>query len=294
MYGCAGERRLTELEVDWLPGYEGSTPVRIGNAAYLQTQLDVYGELMDVLHQSRRHGIELEPHVWDLQRAVMDHLESTWDRPDEGIWEFRDAEANFTHSRMMAWVAMDRAVKAVERFGLEGPAERWRAMRQEIHDQVCREGYDPERGSFVQSYGSKELDAALLMIPLVGFLPATDERMRGTVATIQRELTVDGFVYRFDCRDSADGTAWGEGAFIPCTLWLGDNLAMMERQEEARRTFERVLSVCNDVGLLSEEYDPATGRLVGNFPQAFSHVSLINAVYNLTHEEGPARHRHER
>jgi GH15 family glucan-1,4-alpha-glucosidase len=293
MYGCAGERRLTELELGWLPGYEASSPVRVGNAAYLQTQLDVYGEVMDVMHQSRRHGVQPDEDAWALQRALMDHLESNWDQPDEGIWEVRGPRRDFTHSRVMAWVAMDRAIRAVADFGLEGPVDRWRAIRKEMHDQVCREGFDAEAGSFVQYYGAKRTDASLLMIPLVGFLPATDERMRGTVAAIERDLVEDGFVYRYDTRDSVDALPPGEGAFIPCTLWLADNLWLMGRHDDARRVFDRVLGVSNDVGLLSEEYDTARERLVGNFPQAFSHVSLVNTVYNLTRDQGPARRRHE-
>jgi GH15 family glucan-1,4-alpha-glucosidase len=293
VYGPAGERRLDERELGWLPGYEGSRPVRVGNAARAQFQLDVYGEVMDGLHQARLHGIDPVAVGWDLQRLLMDFLESRWREPDDGMWEMRGRPRRFTHSKVMAWVAMDRAIKAVERYRLDGPVDRWRRLREAIHVEVCRDGYDPDRNTFTQSYGSSNLDAGLLLIPLVGFLPPGDRRVRGTVAAIQRELTRDGFVMRYPTGTSeeGDGLAGGEGAFIACTFWLVDNLCLLGRRREATDLFQRLLSVCNDVGLLSEEYDPEAGRLVGNFPQAFSHVGMINSALNLSPQGGPAHHR---
>ncbi len=282
MYGLGGERRLPELELDWLSGYEGSRPVRIGNAASLQLQLDVFGEVMDALHLSRRVGLGPHDAGWALQRALMDHLETIWEEPDEGIWEVRGRRRQFTHSKVMAWVAFDRAVKGVEQFGLEGPDERWRAARDRVHDSVCRRGYDPELDSFVQSFGSKELDASLLALPLVGFLPAGDPRMIGTVRAIERELLRDGFVARYRTRSGVDGLPPGEGVFLPCSFWLAENYVLQGRIEDARSLFERLCGLANDVGLLSEEYDPAGRRFLGNFPQAFSHVSLINTALNLS------------
>ena len=278
LYGPAGERRLTELELDCLPGYDGAGPVRIGNAAVSQLQLDVYGEVMDAMALSRRAGIPPDPFAWPLQRALLESLESRWREPDEGIWEVRGPRRHFTYSKVMAWVAMDCAVEAVERFELAGPVERWRRLRSEIHEEVCREGYDHERNTFVQHYGSSRLDASLLAIPLVGFLPPSDERVRGTMEAVRRELCEDGLVLRYRTGDGedVDGLPPGEGAFLPCTFWLADNLALLGRTAEARAVFDRLLGLRNDVGLLSEEYDPAAGRLVGNFPQAFSHLSLVN------------------
>lgn len=293
VYGPAGERRLEEREVGWLPGYEGSRPVRIGNAAQTQFQLDVYGEVMDGMHQARQHGVGPANPGWDVQRVLMEFLESRWTEPDEGIWEMRGRPRHFTHSKVMAWVGMDRAVKAVERYGLDGPLDRWRRLREEIHQQVCRNGYDPNRNTFTQSYGSRNLDAALLMIPLVGFLPPEDDRVRGTVEAIQRELSHDGFVNRYstEAPDAVDDLPGGEGAFLPCTFWLVDNLCLLGRKAKAADLFRRLLSVCNDVGLLSEEYEPSAGRQLGNFPQAFSHVGLINSALNLSPRGGPAHHR---
>jgi GH15 family glucan-1,4-alpha-glucosidase len=298
MYGAAGERRLTELELDWLPGYEGSRPVRIGNAASGQFQLDVYGEIMDALHQARRSGLEANEAAWSLQRALLEFLESAWRQPDEGIWEVRGPRRHFTHSKVMAWLALDRSVQAVERFGEDGPVGRWRTLRDEIHQEVCREGFDPERQTFTQYYGSRELDAALLMVPLVGFLPADDPRVRGTAAAVERELFQDGFVMRYSQPDTGpsggnpvDGLPAGEGAFLACSFWLADNLALFGRRQDATDLFERLLDLRNDVGLLAEQYDPAARRLVGNFPQAFSHVGLINTAHNLSEGEGPAEHR---
>jgi GH15 family glucan-1,4-alpha-glucosidase len=291
LYGIGGERRLPELTLDWLPGYEGSAPVRVGNAASLQFQLDVFGEVMDALHVARRHGIEAEEDAWAMQRALLEHLEGCWREPDEGIWEVRSERRHFTHSKVMAWVAADRAVKAVERFGLEGPADRWKKLRAEIHDEVCERGFDAGRGVFVQSYGSTELDASLLLMPLVGFLPADDERVAGTVAAIERELCRNGFVYRYshDVPEPIDGLPPGEGAFLACTFWLADNYALAGREEEARRLFESLLALRNDVGLLSEEYDPDAKRFLGNFPQALTHVSLINTACNLSGLKEPDR-----
>ncbi|MGH8579138.1 MAG: glycoside hydrolase family 15 protein [Gammaproteobacteria bacterium] len=291
MYGLGGERRLTELELDWLPGYEGSQPVRIGNAAYRQFQLDVFGEILDLSHQVRRAGLAPDDNAWRVSRALLQFLESAWREADEGIWEVRGPRRHFTHSKVMAWVAFDRAIKAVERFGLEGPNERWHALRDTIHEEVCREGYDAERNTFVQYYGGKGLDASLLMIPLVGFLPASDSRVRGTVEAIERHLVTEGFVARYPTRPDVDGLPSGEGAFLACTFWLADNLALLGRHDDARQLFERLLELRNDVGLLSEEYDPNTHRLVGNFPQAFSHVGLINTARNLSRPGGPAEHR---
>ena len=294
MYGCGGERRLSEFVLDWLPGYEGARPVRIGNAAVDQFQLDVFGEVMDSLHQARRIGISPDPFAWALQQSLMEFLESRWTEPDEGIWEVRGPRRHFTHSKMMAWVAADRAVKAVERFGLDGPAERWRRLRHEVRAEVCERGWDADRQTFTQSYGSAELDAALLMMPLVGFLPADDQRVRATVAAIERELCEDGFVHRYShTDDTIDGLPPGEGAFLACTFWLADNYALAGRHADARRTFERLLDLRNDVGLLAEEYDVAARRQVGNFPQAFSHVPLVNTARNLSLAGGPGQRRSE-
>ena len=292
MYGVAGERRLWEYEADWLSGYAGSRPVRLGNAAAEQFQLDVYGEVMDTFHQSRRHGLH-KGSTWSLQRKLMEFLESNWSEPDEGIWEVRGPRRHFTHSKVLAWVGFDRAIDAVERFDREGPLELWKQMRAEIHEEVCREAFNVELNAFVQSYGSDKLDASTLLIPLVGFLPADDPRCVGTVEAIQRELTRDGFVDRYagEGTSDVDGLPPGEGAFLPCSFWLVDNLALMGRESDARALFERLLGVSNDLGLLSEEYDPAEKRLLGNFPQAFSHVGLVNSAYNLSDHDSPAEQR---
>lgn len=295
MYGAAGERRLPELTLDWLDGYEASRPVRVGNAASRQFQLDVYGEVMDCLHQTRRAGASHSADVWNLQRALMDFLEGNWREPDEGIWEVRGPRRHFTHSKVMAWVAADRAVKGVERYGLDGPLDRWSALRADIHDEVCREGFDQTRNTFTQAFDRPELDASLLMIPLVGFLPAHDPRMIGTVAAIEAGLCEEGFVHRYagDSLGEVDGLPGGEGAFLPCTFWLADNFVLQGRIEEGRALFDRLTGVANDVGLLAEEYHPGERRLVGNFPQAFSHVALVNTAHNLTVAHGPARSRAE-
>ena len=290
MYGIAGERRLPEWELDWLAGYEGSRPVRVGNAAAGQLQLDVYGEVMAAMHTARRLGMTPDPFAWRIQRHVMDWLESNWRQPDDGIWEVRGLRRHFTHSKVMAWVAADRAVRAVEESGLDGNATRWRRLRAEIHDEVCREGYDASRGTFTQSYGSEALDASLLLIPTVGFLPPEDPRVAGTVEAIQKELCRDGLVLRYlPDEDAADGLPPGEGAFLACSFWLVDSLALLGRREEALALFERLLSLRNDVGLLSEEYDPGSGRLVGNFPQAFSHLALVASASTLADAKPEAR-----
>jgi GH15 family glucan-1,4-alpha-glucosidase len=296
MYGVAGERRLMEWNADWLPGYRGSSPVRVGNAASDQLQLDVYGEVIDTLFQGREHGLEPLTEAWSLVVKMLEWLETGWRQPDEGIWEVRGPRRHFTHSKVMAWVAFDRGIKLVEVFEREGPVARWRELRAEIHDEVCREGFDPELGSFVQSYGAKELDASLLLIPVVGFLPPDDARVVGTVAAIERELTHDGFVDRYQTADTevseVDGLPGSEGAFLPCSFWLVDNLYLQGRKDEARVLFERLLALRNDLGLISEEYDPAQGCMLGNFPQAFTHLALVNSAFALSgHMHPELRHR---
>jgi GH15 family glucan-1,4-alpha-glucosidase len=288
MYGIRGERRLTELELPWLPGFESSRPVRIGNAAFSQFQLDVFGEVLDATYQAWRLGVQHDGEAWRVEKALVTYLESAWTEPDEGIWEVRGPRRHFTHSKVMAWVALDRAVKAVEQFGLDGPIDRWRAIRDDIHREVCTHGFDPRQGAFVQSYGSSLLDASLLMLPLVGFLPASDPRMRGTVHAIERQLTHDGFVSRYDTVPEVDGLPPGEASFLLCSFWLVDNLALLGRHDDAQRLFERLLSVRNDVGLLAEGYDTRRSRQAGNFPQAFSHVGLINSALNLSRSRAPA------
>jgi GH15 family glucan-1,4-alpha-glucosidase len=294
MYGPAGERRIPEWEADWLPGYEGSRPVRLGNAAVEQFQLDVYGEVMDALHQARRAGIDNDGPSWEFQLEMMKFLTDAWREPDEGIWEVRGPRRHFVHSKVLAWVAFDRAVKAVEQYGRTGPVEEWRATRDEIHAEVCARGFDAERNTFVQYYGARDVDAALLQLPLVGFLPIDDPRIVGTVAAVQHDLCEDGLVRRYRADESeVDGLPPGEGAFLACSFWLVDNLAMLGRHDEAVELFRHVLSLRNDVGLLGEEYDTGLGRQVGNFPQAFSHVALVNAAYGLSHELDNAHHRHD-
>ena len=306
MYGVAGERRLPEFELDWLPGYEASRPVRIGNGAVRQVQHDVYGEVMDTLYQARRAHLPADEWSWGLQLKLLEVLEQGWRDPDEGIWEVRGPRRHFTHSKVLSWVAFDRGVKTIEQFGRGGPLERWRQIRDAIHDDVCRHGFHAGKGSFTQSYGSEALDASLLLLPLVGFLPASDPRIVGTVAAIERELLHDGFVlrYRTDAPASAagealasahqnvDGLPPGEGAFLACSFWLVDTYALLGRYDDAERMFERLLAVANDVGLLAEEYDPLSGRQLGNFPQAFSHLSLVNTAYNLARDRsGPSEER---
>jgi GH15 family glucan-1,4-alpha-glucosidase len=291
MYGAAGERRLAEYEVDWLAGYEQSTPVRVGNAASTQFQLDVYGEVFDALHQTREMDVPEDENAWSLQRAILDFLEGAWRQPDEGIWEVRGGRRDFTHSKVMAWVAFDRAVKGVEQFGLDGDVDTWRQCRDEVHREVCERGFDADRNTFTQSYGSKALDASTLMIPLVGFLPPDDPRVAGTVAAIQQDLVVDGFVMRYATENGVDGLPPGEGVFLPCSFWLADALCMIGREDDGRELFERLLGLGNDVGLFAEEYDPKSKRMLGNFPQAFTHVSLVNTACNLAHILSPAQHR---
>jgi GH15 family glucan-1,4-alpha-glucosidase len=291
MYGLGGERRLPEWEVPWLPGYMDSRPVRIGNAAAAQLQLDVFGEVMDALYQARKAGIDAYGPAWGLQRALLDHLETVWDQPDEGIWEVRGPRRHFTYSKIMCWVAFDRAVKMVKQYGAEGPVDRWRTLRGKIHEEVCRRGFDRARYAFVQSYDSTELDASLLLIPITGFLPAGDPRMVGTVRAIEHDLMEGGFVHRYRSHESLDGLPPGEGAFLPCTFWLADNYLLQGRIDEARELFERLLALRNDVGLLAEEYDPAARCQLGNFPQAFSHVALINTASNLSERMKPAAER---
>jgi GH15 family glucan-1,4-alpha-glucosidase len=284
MYGIAGERRLPEYSLDWLPGYEGSAPVRVGNAAVRQLQLDVYGEVMDALHQTRRAGLPPEPAAWQLQLALLEFLEGAWREPDEGIWEVRGPRQHFTHSKIMAWVAFDRAIKAVEHMGKEGPIDRWRKLRDAIHAEVCARGWDAQKRSFTQAYGSTHLDASLLLIPHVGFLPPGDARVQGTVHAIERELLHDGLVLRY-LTEGQDGLPPREGAFLACSFWLADCYVVMGRHDEAKALYERLLALRNDVGLLAEEYDPVARRQLGNFPQAFSHVGLINTAFNLSPTE---------
>jgi GH15 family glucan-1,4-alpha-glucosidase len=291
MYGIAGERHLPELTIGWLPGYERSAPVRIGNAAHGQLQLDVFGEVLDALYQARAGRLDGSAESWQLQQALVRHLETVWELPDEGIWEVRGPRQHFTHSKVMAWVAVDRAIKSARQFNLPGPVERWSALRARICDDVCTQAWDSELGSFVQAYGSKALDASLLLMALVGFLPASDPRVRGTVEAIERRLMVDGLVLRYDTTATDDGLPVGEGAFIACSFWLADNYALLGRYNDARRMFERLLDLRNDVGLLSEQYDPRTGRHLGNFPQAFSHLALVDTAFNLAHAERPAEQR---
>jgi GH15 family glucan-1,4-alpha-glucosidase len=285
MYGARGERRLTELTLDWLPGYEGSRPVRIGNAAVTQLQLDVYGEVMDALHVARLSGVDADPDAWALQKYLLHDLETRWREPDEGIWEVRGPRRHFTHSKLMAWVAFDRAVASVEQLGLDGPAARWRQIRQEIHDEICRNAFDAGANTFVQSYGARELDASVLTMPLLGFLPASDPRIVGTVQAIEKGLGWRGFIQRYAMApgsEQVDGLPPGEGTFLLCTFWLADCYAMMGRYDDAQHLFERLVALTNDVGLLAEQYDPSADRMLGNFPQAFSHVGLINTAMRLS------------
>jgi GH15 family glucan-1,4-alpha-glucosidase len=281
MYGLEGERRMDEWEVPWLIGYQGAAPVRIGNAAAGQVQLDVYGEVLECLHQARRHGLRPPPHGWGLQRAIVEHLEAIWDQPDEGIWEVRGGARDFTFSKIMAWVALDRMVRDATKYHLSGDIAGWRNVRDKIHAEVLARGFDEKRNTFTQSFGSTGLDASLLLIPMVGFLPANDPRVRGTVAAVERELMIGGFVQRYSTETQVDGLPPGEGAFLACSFWLADAYALQGRTQDAEALFERLLDLRNDVGLLSEEYDPRFKRLVGNFPQAFSHVALVGTAMTL-------------
>jgi len=291
MYGVAGERRLTEWVVDWLPGYANSSPVRIGNAAHNQLQLDVFGEVMDTLHQGRRGGLTASETGWDVQIALLKHLADIWRKPDHGIWEVRSEPMQFTYSKAMTWVAFDRALKSAEMFGLPGPTEEWRKLCGEIHHDVCEKGWDEKRNSFTRSYGSQDLDASLLLLAPIGFLKPDDPRFRGTVEAIEHTLLADGFVLRYDSLKSKDGLPPGEGAFLACSFWLADAYLLLGRRDDAETMFRRLIGLCNDVGLLAEEYDPRAQRQLGNFPQAFSHVALINTAFNLTRAEKPAEQR---
>jgi GH15 family glucan-1,4-alpha-glucosidase len=290
MYGVAGERRLAEYEADWLPGYEGSMPVRVGNAASEQTQLDVYGEIIDAFTTARAHGLEASDHAWRLSLNLLEFLEEAWRRPDAGIWEVRGPNRHFTHSKLMAWVAFDRAIRTHEDWQREGPVDHWRSIRDEIHADVCANGFDLELRSFVQTYGSKRLDASLLLVPLVGFLPAEDERVVGTIEAIGRTLAWDGLIMRYEADEEnlhVDGLPPGEGVFLPCSFWYAADLALLGRTEEARALFTRLLGLRNDLGLISEEYDPEANRMLGNFPQAFTHMALVACAYILDRGNTP-------
>jgi GH15 family glucan-1,4-alpha-glucosidase len=291
MYGIAGERNLPEIELPWLPGYAESRPVRLGNAAHGQLQLDVFGEVMDALHQARGGGLQSREADWAFQRALLDHLERVWHNADQGMWEVRGAPQHFTYSKVMAWVAIDRGIRNAEALKADGPLDRWRGLRARIHDEVCTRGFNAQRNAFVQAYGSSLLDASLLLLPTTGFLPATDPRVRGTIDAIERELLVDGFVLRYDTHATDDGLPPGEGAFLACTFWLADAYALIGRHDDARALFERLLSLRTDLGLLSEQYDVHARRLVGNFPQAFSHIALLTTAHNLARGEKPAQQR---
>jgi GH15 family glucan-1,4-alpha-glucosidase len=291
MYGIGGERRLAEWIVDWLPGYEKSAPVRVGNAAHVQLQLDVFGEIMDTYHQARRCGLTTNESGWDVQIKFLEHLTKIWQGPDQGIWEMRGPAQHFTYSKVMAWVAFDRAIKSAETFGLEGPLDEWRKLRDEVFAEVCERGYDKKLGTFVQAYGSNQLDANLLQLPCVGFLPVTDPRIERTIAAIERRLVHDGFVRRYSTEEVEDALPPGEGAFLACSFWLVDVYILQERFDEAEALFRRLVALANDVGLLSEEYEPNLKRMVGNFPQAFSHLALVNSAYNLTRARKPLHQR---
>lgn len=290
MYGVLGERRLPEIEVD-LAGYEDSKPVRVGNAAHSQFQLDVYGEVMDSFHSARRAGIDTPPRGWEMEKAIVEFVCANWHRPDEGIWEVRSGPQHFVHSKVMAWVAVDRGIKAIERFGEKGPLERWTRVRQEIRADILANGIDATTDRFVRSYGTRELDASLLTLPFVGFIPATESTMRNTIEAIERDLVVDGYVLRYRTDLAEDGLPPGEGSFLMCSFWLVDCLVLLGRMDDAVARFESLRSVANDLGLFAEQYDPVSGRLLGNFPQAFSHVALATTAVALS-TEGRARALH--
>lgn len=294
MYGLAGERWLPEHDIPWLPGYGGSRPVRIGNGAAQQFQLDIFGEVLDTLHTAREDALAPAPDAWELQKVLLGHLVEVWHQPDQGIWEMRGPARHFTHSKLMCWVSFDRAVKAAERFGLDGPVDRWRAERDAIHAEICAMGFDAGLGSFVQFYGSRALDASLLMFSQVGFLPDDDPRILGTVEAVERDLMQDGFLLRYRPEQTVDPIKQAEGSFLACSFWLADAYVMTGRMDKAAAMFERLLAIRNDLGLLSEEYAPACGQQLGNFPQAFSHVGLVNTAFNLAHAAGPARQRSAR
>jgi GH15 family glucan-1,4-alpha-glucosidase len=282
MYGIMGQRRLLEWEADWLSGYEGAQPVRIGNAAHAQLQLDVYGELIDTFHQSRMTKLKLDHAAWELGRAVIDHLTEVWDQPDHGIWERRGERKHYVSSKVLTWVAFDRGIKSAEEFGLDAPLDQWRNLRDEICIDVCENGFDPQQNTFVGSYGSRLLDASILLMPAVGFLPASDPRVRGTIAAIEKHMMRGGFVLRHDPRETSDETQPIEGAFLACSLWLADAYVLAGDLAKAQELFDRVVGVANDLGLLAEEFDPEQGRQTGNFPQALTHIALINTAHNLS------------
>jgi GH15 family glucan-1,4-alpha-glucosidase len=282
---------LAEWEVPWLKGFRGSAPVRIGNDAHSQLQLDVYGEVMDALHQARCGGLDKNDQGWAVQTAFLEHLEKVWTEADESIWEVRSGREHFTYSKVMAWVAFDRTIKSAEQFNFDGPIDHWKKLRTEIHADVCRKGYDPRQQSFVRSYGSTEIDASLLLLPTVGFLPPQDPRVKGTIEAVERHLMKDGLVLRYNTASADDGLPPGEGVFLACSFWMVDAYVMLGRLDDARALFDRLVGLCNDVGLLSEEYDPESEQLLGNFPQAFSHVALLNSAFNLTRASKPAEQR---
>ena len=287
MYGIMGQRRLLEWQAGWLPGYEGAQPVRVGNAAYAQLQLDVYGELIDAFHQSRMAELELDETSWALECAVLKHLAQVWDRPDHGIWDRRGEGRHYVSSKVMTWVAFDRGIKSAERFGFDAPLDRWRSLRDTICRDVCEKGFDPEQNAFVEFYGSQMLDASILLLPTVGFLPASDPRVRGTIAAIEKHLVRDGFVMRHDPREAPDEQQPVEGAFLACSLWLADAYVLSGEIAKAQALFDRVVAVANDLGLLAEEFDPGAGRQTGNFPQALTHIALINTAQNLSEAKKP-------
>jgi GH15 family glucan-1,4-alpha-glucosidase len=293
MYGIRGQRRLLEWEADWLPGYEGAQPVRIGNAAHAQLQLDVYGELMDAFHQARVAKLELDEGTWELECKVLEHLAEIWNQPDSGIWERRGDGKHYVSSKVMTWVAFDRAIKSAEKFGFEAPLEQWRGLRDTIHRDVCQKGFDPGQNTFVESYGSQLLDASILLLPAVGFLPGDDPRVRGTLAAIEQHMMRGGFVLRHDPRGAAEQQQRPEGAFLACTLWFADAYVLAGKIEKAQELFDRVIAIANDLGLLAEEFDSDAGRQVGNFPQALTHIALINTAHNLSDAKKPAMQRSE-
>jgi GH15 family glucan-1,4-alpha-glucosidase len=291
MYGLAGERRLSEWEVPWLSGYRGSQPVRIGNAAHSQLQLDVYGELMDALRQARIAGLDTLERAWAIQHELLTCLEELWQRPDCGIWEIRGPPQHFTHSKIMCWVAFDRAIKDAEQFQFDCPLDRWRGIRDRIHHEVCTRGFDARRNCFVQAFGSQQLDASLLQIPVLGFLPPDDPRVRGTLEAVEKELLSDIFVHRYNTTSSVDGLPAGEGSFLACSFWLVDAYAMCGRRQDAEALFARLLELGNDLGLFAEQYDPAERQMLGNFPQAFTHLAIVASAFNLAHAQQPSQQR---
>jgi GH15 family glucan-1,4-alpha-glucosidase len=294
LYTVLGENRLEEMEIDWLKGFNGAKPVRVGNLAFAQQQHDTFGEILDVLHHARLSDLAPTDEGWGLQCALLDHLETVIDQPDHGIWETRNGPRHFTHSKVMMWVAFDRGLHGVEEFGLKGPAEHWRRLRDRLHAQICEKAFDRQLGAFVRAYDERELDAATLLMPLVGFLSADDPRMIGTVKAIREKLAVGDFIRRYDTEAAEDGLPPGEGLFLACSFWLADNLILQGRVDEGQALFERLLETANDVGLLAEELDGTTGAQLGNFPQALSHLALVGTAYNLAGTDGPAHRRSRR